>query len=618
MTVNDGTADSDVFNLSVTVSASNDAPVITGQTALTTEEETDLAITLADLTVSDPDNSYPADFTLAVQNGVNYTRVGNAGTDFNGTLRTPGTADSDVFNLSVTGANGPNDGGGDRLGITLADLTVSDPDNSYPADFTLAVQDTDYTRVGNTFTPAANFLPVMVNDGTADSDEPDVTVSASNDAPVITGQTALTTEEETALGITLADLTVSDPDNSYPADFTLAVQDGTDYTRVGNTLTPAANFNGTLTVPVMVNDGTADSDVFNLSVTVSASNDAPVITGQGALTTAEETALGITLADLTVSDPDNSYPTGFTLAVQDGTNYTRAVNTLTPAANFNGTLTVPVMVNDGTADSNVFTLSVTVSASNDAPVITGQGALTTAEETALGITLADLTVSDPDNSYPADFTLAVQNGVNYTRVGNTLTPAADFNGTLTVPVTVNDGTADSDVFNLSVTVSASNDAPVITGQTALTTEEETALAITLADLTVSDPDNSYPADFTLAVQNGVNYTRVGSTLTPAADFNGTLTVPVTVNDGTTDSNVFHLSVMVTAAACHGDVNEDDLRNVLDVVKLIRHIVGLELLTGITLVNADITEEGGVNVVDVVKLIRHIVGLQPLSGCGPAQ
>ena len=368
----------------------------------------------------------------------------------------------------------------------------------------------------------------------------------------------------------------------------------------------------------MVNDGTADSDVFNLSVTVSASNDAPVITGQGALTTAEETALGITLADLTVSDPDNSYPTGFTLAVQDGTNYTRAVNTLTPAANFNGTLTVPVMVNDGTADSNVFTLSVTVSASNDAPVITGQGALTTAEETALGITLADLTVSDPDNSYPADFTLAVQNGVNYTRVGNTLTPAADFNGTLTVPVTVNDGTADSNVFNLSVTVSASNDAPVITGQTALTTEEETALAITLADLTVSDPDNSYPADFTLAVQNGVNYTRVGNTLTPAADFNGTLTVPVTVNDGTTDSNVFHLSVMVTAAACHGDVNEDDLRNVLDVVKLIRHIVGLELLTGITLVNADITEEGGVNVVDVVKLIRHIVGLQPLSGCGPAQ
>ena len=167
-----------------------------------------------------------------------------------------------------------------------------------------------------------------------------------------------------------------------------------------------------------------------------------------------------------------------------------------------------------------------------------------------------------------------------------------------------------------------------TGQNSLTTSEETggiepsnnnsALTITLADLTVSDPDNSYPADFTLTVQDGVDYMRAGNTITPAAGFNSTLTVPVTVNDGTADSNVFHLSVMVTAAACHGDVSEDDLRNVLDVVKLIRHIVGLELLTGITLVNADITEDGGVNVIDVVKLIRHIVGLESLSGCGSVQ
>ena len=154
-------------------------------------------------------------------------------------------------------------------------------------------------------------------------------------------------------------------------------------------------------------------------------------------------------------------------AVQDGADYTRVGNTLTPDADFNGTLTVPVTVNDGTADSNVFNLSVTVTAVNDPPEITDQAALETAEETDLAITLADLTVSDPDNSYPDDFTLAVQDGADYTRVGNTLTPDADFNGTLTVPVTVNDGTADSNVFTLSVTVTAVNDPPEITGQTAL-------------------------------------------------------------------------------------------------------------------------------------------------------
>ena len=81
-------------------------------------------------------------------------------------------------------------------------------------------------------------------------------------------------------------------------------------------------------------------------------------------------------------------------------------------------------------------------------------------------------MSDPDNRYPADFTLAVQNGTNYTRVGSTLTPAADFNGTLTVPVMVNDGTADSNVFTLSVSVTAVNDPPEITGQTALAARGE--------------------------------------------------------------------------------------------------------------------------------------------------
>ncbi|MCK4393267.1 hypothetical protein KAX17_10225, partial [Candidatus Bipolaricaulota bacterium] len=128
---------------------------------------------------------------------------------------------------------------------------------------------------------------------------------------------------------------------------------------------------------------------------------------------------------------------------------------------------------------------------NQPPVITGQNPdpLTTPEETPLAITLANLAVSDPDNTYPDDFTLVVQDGANYTRVGNTITPDTDFNGTLTVPATVNDGTDDSNVFNISVNVTAVNDPPVITGQNPdpLTTPEETPLAITLANLAVSDP-----------------------------------------------------------------------------------------------------------------------------------
>ena len=281
------------------------------------------------------------------------------------------------------------------------------------------------------------------------------------------------------------------------------------------------------------------------------SNIPPEITGQSALSTPEETALTITLGHLTVTDPDNTYPDDFTLSVQNGTNYTRSGNTITPVADFNGTLTVPVTVNDGTDNSNTFNLSVTVSAVNDPPEITGQSALSTPEETALAISLGDLTVTDPDNTYPDDFTLSVQNGTNYTRSGNTITPVDEFNGSLSVPVTVSDGSASSNTFLLSVTVTAINDPPIITGQNPLTTLPETALTITLDDLLVTDPDNTWPDDFSLSVQDGTNYSRVGDTITPDPGFTGTLTVPVTVDDGGTlraGSNVFNLQVSVETIA----------------------------------------------------------------------
>ena len=207
---------------------------------------------------------------------------------------------------------------------------------------------------------------------------------------------------------------------------------------------------------------------------------------------------------------------------------------------------ITFVTNDGDADSAVATCAVTVEAENNVPVIVGQEVLSTPEETELAIGLGDLQVTDPDNTYPDELSLTVQDGSDYSRTGNTVTPAAEFNGTLTVPVVVNDGTTDSNTYNLAVTVTAVADAPVITGQEVLTTPEETALAITLSHLHVTDPDSTYPGDFTLSVQDGANYTRNGSSITPVVDFNGQLTVPVVVNDGGLDSNAYDLGVSVTA------------------------------------------------------------------------
>ena len=138
-----------------------------------------------------------------------------------------------------------------------------------------------------------------------------------------------------------------------------------------------------------------------------------------------------------------------------------------------------MFVNDGETNSNIFNLTVAVTPVNDQPVIIGQSAVTTPEITPREILLTDLIVTDPDNNYPADFALTVANGANYTRVGNTVTPVANYNGDLNVPVVVIDnsgeGNAASNPFSLTVTVTAVNDVPVITGQGTLSTAEETGV-----------------------------------------------------------------------------------------------------------------------------------------------
>jgi large repetitive protein len=573
--VNDGTSDSPLFNVEITVTPVNDKPVITGHVPLQTSEDQALTLTLEDLIVSDPDNAYPTDFTLSISGGSNYSVSGTTITpdpEFNGFLAVQVTVHdgmdaSDSFSLvvEVTSQNDPPVITGQLSAdtpedtpftITPAHLTVSDPDNEYPGDFSLAVLDgTDYTVSGTTVTPRQDFtgtlsVPVTVNDGGSTSEPFNfvLLVGSANDPPLITSQVAAETPEETSFVITLQHLTVSDSDNEYPAGFSLLVSEGGNYTIAGTTITPIADFTGTLSIPVMVNDGTENSAPFDFLLQVAAVNDPPVITGQVSAETPEETPFSITLQHLTVSDPDNPYPDGFSLSVSEGENYTLSGTMVTPATDFTGTLSIPVTVNDGTSQSEVFAFVLQVGSQNDPPQITGQVPLSVNEEEPLAIDISYLTVTDPDNA-AGDLTLTVSQGTNYVLQGNTVIPASDFTGSLTVAVSVSDGTSSSAPFDLAISVLPVNDAPMITSQVALSVNEETPLTLQLSDFVVADPDNTYPGGFSLSVGTGENYTVTGTTITPVTDFSGTLAVPVTVNDGTASSPVFNAQVTV------GNVND---------------------------------------------------------------
>lgn len=360
--------------------------------------------------------------------------------------------------------------------------------------------------------------------------------------PVITGQDPVSTNEEQSITIKLTDLDVTDRDNIfYPWGFSLTVYPGENYTVSGSTVTPNANFSGTLTVPVTVNDGKHESEVYNFKITVNPVNDPPVITGQTSLQTVENKAIKIQLTHLTVSDPDNTYPTGFSLSISPGSNYTVNGTTVTPAAGFTGTLAVNVIVSDGALSSNAFSVKITVTPGNKAPVITGQMALSTAKNKPVTIQLSDLKVTDPDNAYPKDFTLSVAAGNNYTVSGATVTPSQNFVGTLSVPVTVNDGKASSAPFNVQISVT---DELLIVGQKSLEMNEGQSISLQLSDLLVNDPDNKYPSGFTLQIQQGENYIVNNLQITPSATFTGILSVSVTVSNDSKTSKPYIVNITV--------------------------------------------------------------------------
>lgn len=217
----------------------------------------------------------------------------------------------------------------------------------------------------------------------------------------------------------------------------------------------------------------------------------------------------------------------------------------------NGQDTFSYIADDGVKKSDPKQVVINITPVNDAPVITGlvtdPDPFNSPEDNVINVVNA-VVVSDPDNAYPGDFTAIIEPGANFTVSGSTITPLQDYSGPLSVSAKVSDGQAESNSFDFTVMVEPVNDAPVIQGQTTVTTPEDIGRVISLADLTVDDVDNP-PADLQLTMLTppaNANYVLNGNTVEPLPNFNGDLTVPLMVSDGTDNSNQFDLTVTVNA------------------------------------------------------------------------
>ncbi|HQF63958.1 MAG TPA: cadherin-like domain-containing protein, partial [Anaerolineaceae bacterium] len=193
-----------------------------------------------------------------------------------------------------------------------------------------------------------------------------VDVTVQNVAPVAVDDTATTTED-TPVAILAVDLATNDTDANLDALTVTAVSNPTNGTVVlaaGTiTFTPTADFNGTAGFDYTVSDGVL-TDTGHVTVTVTAVNDAPVAV-DNAYEMDEDTILNIEAPGVLNNDTDADGDTLTAMLVVGPTNGTLVLNadgsfTYTPSPNFFGTDAFTYKASDGTSDSNVATVTITV------------------------------------------------------------------------------------------------------------------------------------------------------------------------------------------------------------------------------------------------------------------
>jgi hypothetical protein len=459
---NDGGLDSGIATVTITVTAVNDPPAFSGLDGTPSFTEggsavvLDANVTLSDAELSAANNFSGATLTLARNGGANSQDVFGA----TGTLSlsggnvvlsgvTIGTYTNGsgtlaiTFNASATGA---------RVNSTLQQITYSNSSDTPPAsaqiDWTFNDGNSGGQGTGGALTATGSTT---------------VSITATNDAPVVTttGTTLAYTENQAATAIDPA-LTVSDVDSTNLTGATVQITgnyaSGQDVLAFTNQLgitgswdagtgvltltgaTTLANYQTALrsvtyvntsdapstltrTVSFVVNDGTANSTAATRSISVTATNDPPVLSS-ASLTVHEGQTVPLLDTNFGITDPDN---TSFTYTVSgiSGGYFQLSSAAGTPITSFtsaqlssglvqfvdDGNEVAPafsVTVNDGSLDSNTLAATITYNPINDAPVLTaGAPDVTFVEGGMAQVIDALFTVSDVDSADFAGGTLTV-------------------------------------------------------------------------------------------------------------------------------------------------------------------------------------------------------------------
>jgi hypothetical protein len=279
---------------------------------------------------------------------------------------------------------------------------------------------------------------------------------------------------------------------------------------------PVANFSGTDSFTYKANDGTLDSEVVAVTITVAAVNDPPTFIDAGNVSIAEDFGPAIVSGwagginagaanesgqAVTFQVVGNSNPGlfAFAPAIDPNGNLTFAA---APNANGSSTIAVVAKDNGGTANggadtSVVHAFTITVTPVNDNPVV-ADDAVTVNEDSAGNVinVLANDSIA-PDVGETLTVVAVTQGAHGSVAIfaggtAVTYTPAPDFFGSDLFSYTIADGNGGSATATVNVTVLNVNDAPVLNAaQMSVETVNENDFVTMTGSLTDADPDDAH-------------------------------------------------------------------------------------------------------------------------------
>ncbi len=454
-----------------------------------------------------------------------------------------GTATTSDFSFKVNGGSDVafESDGSNAMTLTTGDYTVTENDKAhYSKDLsacgnngvvTVGANSTTTCTITNTFfntAPVVQNLSIVTDEDTASS-----TVLVGSDADLDSFLFALLSNPNPLTGLL---------SGFVPATGAII-------------FTPALNFTGSDSFTYTANDIYSVSNTGTVTITVNPVNDAPVANNDSDSTT-EDTA--ITTVNVLSNDTDidvgdilsvfafdaASANAGTVVSNNDGTFL------YTPALNFSGSDTFNYTVTDVAGATDTAVVTINVSSANDGPVALGDS-YSTDEDTALTVPVTGVLAndSDSDSSITAVLDVNASNGDATLNADGSFTyvPDADYNGSDSFTYHATDGSADSSVVTVTITVRPTNDAPVANNDT-LSTAHNTAVGDVLGASDI-DADILTYATTTSPVSGSITFfdSATGAfTYTPNTGFSGSDSFQFKANDGALDSNTATIDITVGA------------------------------------------------------------------------